>query len=135
MGAIFRLSDAFGITEIIFAGNSPQINGGRFKSAARSAEKYVRFSKSENSLQTLEQLHSSGYLSIALEITDVSIPLQQLSVSSQKLVLIIGNESQGVSSELLEKVHHQAHINMFGNNSSMNVAQATAIAFYELTRQ
>ena len=27
------------------------------------------------------------------------------------------------------------HINMYGNNSSMNVAQATSIALYEFTKQ
>jgi tRNA G18 (ribose-2'-O)-methylase SpoU len=46
----------------------------------------------------------------------------------------LGNERLGVSEQLLKQVQHTAHIEMFGANSSMNVAQATAIALYELTK-
>ena len=46
----------------------------------------------------------------------------------------IGNERQGVSERILKQVQEVVHIEMFGKNSSMNVAQATAIALYELTK-
>ncbi len=36
---------------------------------------------------------------------------------------------------ILQQVDAIVHINMFGNNSSMNVVQATSIALYEITKQ
>ena len=49
--------------------------------------------------------------------------------------MIIGDENLGVSGNILVKVQDSIHINMFGDNSSMNVAMATGIALFELTKQ
>ena len=49
--------------------------------------------------------------------------------------LILGDENFGVSEFVLEQCDAVVHINMYGNNSSMNVAQATSIALYEFTKQ
>ena len=51
------------------------------------------------------------------------------------IVLIIGNENHGVSDDLLRQSDIVLHIEMYGNNSSMNVTHAAAIALYELTKK
>jgi len=135
IGGLFRLADAFGITEIIFAGHFPDMRSNRLKRTSRSAHEKICFRESENTKIDLEVLHQKGYTSIALEITSKSIPLQELNVTNEdKIVLIIGDENHGVSKEVLDAVQYSVHIPMFGTNSSMNVAQAAGIAFYELTR-
>ena len=50
------------------------------------------------------------------------------------MVLIVGNENFGIDKDLLEWSDQKVHINMFGINSSMNVAQATGIALFEITK-
>ena len=47
-------------------------------------------------------------------------------------VMVIGNEKDGVSEELLALCQTSIHIPMYGVNTSMNVAMATAIAVYGL---
>ena len=42
-------------------------------------------------------------------------------------------QTYGVSKNLLSIANHTTHIEMFGKNSSMNLAQATAICLYEVT--
>ena len=49
--------------------------------------------------------------------------------------MIVGNENFGISESVLKKVDQTVHITMYGNNSSMNVVQATAIGLYVLTKQ
>ena len=40
-----------------------------------------------------------------------------------------------MSEAILNQTNEIVHINMFGENSSMNVVQATNIALYEITKQ
>ena len=133
IGAIFRLADAFQVSEIIFCGVSIDVSSSRLKKTARNTYTFIRFRESESIETTLQELHDNAYTSIALEITSKSTPIQDFKSSiHKKLVLLIGDENYGVSEHILEKVHHTLHIPMYGKNSSMNVAQATAIALYAL---
>jgi len=134
-GSIFRLADAFGIQEIIFCGNQPEIKSSRLRKTARNTEKTVPFRASESIKNTLRELHNLSFTSIALEITSDSVALSNIDFTAiHKVALVIGAERLGVTQQTLEQCHKIAHINMYGKNSSMNVAQATGIAFYELTR-
>lgn len=133
-GALFRLADAFGIQEIVFVGNTPDMSSSRLKKTARSTQEYVSHSTTTDGLKTLQTYKDKGYHSIALEITADSTSISELATTSDKLLLLIGNEQTGVSQELLELVDLTTHIKMYGHNSSMNVAQATAVALYQLSQ-
>ena len=135
IGSIFRLSDAFHVEEIIFCGIEPNLNSNRLKKTSRNTHEYVKFQFSENSARIIEQKRAEGYKIIALEITQDSIPLKELELqSSEKIVLIAGHENFGISEEILNLCDKVVHIPMFGNNSSMNVAQSIGISLYEITK-
>ncbi|ANH61108.1 TrmH family RNA methyltransferase [Dokdonia donghaensis] len=134
-GSIFRLADAFGVQEIIFCGNTPDVTSSRLRKTARNTERTVRFRESENITTTLINLREEGFNSIALEIDSTSIPIAEVHIANMsKISLVIGAESTGVTPEALKQCAVIAHIPMHGINSSMNVAQAAGIALYELTR-
>ena len=135
-GAIFRLADAFGIQEIAFCGKAPNLNSSRLKSLARNAEKTVAHTHADDCANYLKQLKKDGFQIIALEITQSSKPINHSKIDIKKpIALVIGNEKFGVSESVLKITHNAVHINMYGVNRSMNVAQATAIALYEITNQ
>lgn len=134
-GSIFRLADAFGVQEIIFCGNTPDVTSSRLRRTARNTERTVRFRESENIAITLINLREQGFNTIALEIDSTSIPIAEVHIANMsKISLVIGAESTGVTPEALKQCAVIAHIPMHGINSSMNVAQAAGIALYELTR-
>lgn len=134
-GSIFRLADAFGVKEIIFCGNQPDTRSSRLRKTARNTEKTIPFRASDTIKNTLQELHDLSFTSIALEITSNSKPMSTIDFSRlDKVALVIGAESIGITDETLEQCNNIAHITMYGINSSMNVAQATGIALYELTR-
>lgn len=134
-GSIFRLADAFGVQEIIFCGNTPDVTSSRLRKTARNTERTVRFRESENIATTLINLREQGFNTIALEIDSTSIPIAEVHIANMsKISLVIGAESTGVTPEALKQCAVIAHIPMHGINSSMNVAQAAGIALYELTR-
>ncbi|WP_338733998.1 TrmH family RNA methyltransferase [Mangrovimonas cancribranchiae] len=134
VGSLFRTADAFGVEKIIFCGSDIP-TGRKMTKTARSTEKVVPFSISESVSQTLNLLKQEGYQLIALEITSASQPIQNLKLDNKKIALVIGDENFGVSKPALNYCNAQYHINMFGQNSSMNVVQATSIALYEITQQ
>lgn len=93
------------------------------------------FQIQKSALPVIEHLKQNGYQIISLEITHSSQPIHTFNISRKKpIALVVGNENFGVSEQIL-KQSEAIHIEMYGQNSSMNVVQATSIALYELTKQ
>lgn len=135
IGSLLRISDALGVEELIFCGENSQL-GKRMKKTSRSTEKYVSYKEESDILQVVTSLKAKRYFIIALEITDSSISLDDFILNTnQPIALIIGNENVGVSEDILKLADEIVHIKMFGENTSMNVVQATSITLYELTKQ
>lgn len=135
IGSLFRTADAFGVEKIVFCGNAIEL-GRKSAKTSRATEKYVAFELNKNTLDTVTQLKTSGYYIIALEITEESQDISAMQFpNKQPLALIIGAENFGISETVLKLADSVIHINMFGQNSSMNVVQATSICLYEMTKQ
>lgn len=135
IGSLFRMADAFGINKLILCGKSVQI-GRKMTKTSRATEKVVDFEQKENASEVVKTLKNEGYNIISLEITNTSQPIHSIQFSAKKpIALIVGDENFGVSQEILKLTDQIIHIDMFGQNSSMNVVQATNIALYEITKQ
>ena len=86
--------------------------------------------------EKIQELKAQNYTLIALEITENSIPISDLKLDkNSKIAFIIGDENHGVSDAILKQCNVIVHIEMYGQNSSMNVVQATSIALYEFTKK
>lgn len=136
IGSLFRLADAFNIEKIIFCGTeSPDLNSNRLKRTARSTINSVAHEHQEDILAACNELSENGYELFALEIAEGSEAIDSVNFGDHKKVaLVLGNENTGISEGVLKKVNKSLHINMFGKNSSMNVAQAAGIALFEITK-
>lgn len=135
IGSLFRIADAFGIEELIFCGEDIPI-GKRMMRTSRSTEKYVNHKVEAHINEVIKNLKVENQYLIALEITETSTELNKFKLETKRpITLILGDENFGVSEAILEQCHAIVHINMYGNNSSMNVAQAASIALYEITNQ
>ncbi|SDB34712.1 SpoU rRNA Methylase family protein [Flavobacteriaceae bacterium MAR_2010_188] len=135
VGGILRIADSFGIEKIYFVGNLTPM-GRKMKKASRATEKYVDFEVVEDMNNLISKLKLDQYRVFALELTTSSSSLETVKFKEyDKVAIIIGNEIEGVSAETLQQAEKIVHINMFGNNSSMNVVSSAAIMLYELTKQ
>jgi len=136
IGSIFRIADSFGIEQIYFCGLDITVLSKRMLRTSRSTHEIVPYQQYDNTKETVLNLKDKGYTIFSLEITDNSIPISRCNISaSEKIALVIGEENSGVSQEIIDLSKQCIHINMYGNNSSMNVAMATGIALYEITRK
>jgi len=144
VGAIFRTAEGFGISKIILSGYTPypQTNSDtrlphiaekltkQISKTALGAEAIVPFEYLE--LPPLDELKTDGYTVIALEQAENSIALAHYS-PPQKVALLLGEEVEGITKELLAQCEAIIEIPMVGKKESFNVSVATGIALYALT--
>ncbi|MDC1197521.1 TrmH family RNA methyltransferase [Algibacter sp.] len=135
IGSLFRIADAFGIEKLILCGDDISL-GRKMAKTSRATEKIVNYEVNRDALEVIQDLKSKNYQIISLEITNSSQAVHNVQFSTNKpIALIIGDENFGVSEHILNISDVIIHIEMFGQNSSMNVVQATNIALYEITKQ
>lgn len=136
IGSIFRISDSFGVAQIYFCGKDITIDSKRMHRTARATHEMIPYQQKENITDVIDDLISQEYTIFGLEITKEGMPISEYHFNPEtRIALVIGEEKNGVSEEVLAKTTQNVHINMYGINSSMNVATATGIALYEITKQ
>lgn len=144
IGAIFRTCEGFGVQELILSGYSPYPtlpNDSRLPhishkvtdqihKTALDAEKLVPYRYVE--LPPIDKLRSDGYEIAGLEQAAHSVMLSSYKPSN-KLVLLLGEEVNGIEYELLSQCDVLLEIPMKGKKESFNVSVAAGIALYGLT--
>jgi TrmH family RNA methyltransferase len=80
----------------------------------------------------LEEYRDSGFAVISSQLDGDSFFSRE--PITQPLILILGNEGNGVSSEVKKIATHRFRLPMRGEAESLNVAVAAGIMMYDLTR-
>jgi len=133
VGSLFRIADALGVEQLILTGCSLVPPNNKIRKTSRSTEKFVSYRYACDPLPVLEQLRQENYRIVSLEHTTSSIDLAEFKVApDDRICLIAGSESLGVIEPLLSSSDVSVHIPMLGSNTSMNLANAAAIAVYTL---
>jgi tRNA G18 (ribose-2'-O)-methylase SpoU len=136
VGMIFRVCEAMGVGKIYLTGTTLALPNRKISKISRSTDKLVAWEYAEVIGEVIERLRSDSYEIMAVEVTDNSKYLTDLVFTpDKKLALIIGSEKHGVSASALEKAEVCCAIEMFGENSSMNVVTALSMVLYECSRQ
>jgi tRNA G18 (ribose-2'-O)-methylase SpoU len=131
IGSAFRLADAFNIDSIIIVSDG-QLMQKKIDKTARSCNQYVKHVVVPKIEYALEIVKAKGYTPYCVDYTTESRPIRDVDFAAHKgVALIMGNEKYGVSQSTLDMCSRSVHIEMFGNNTSMNVASALAIVAYK----
>jgi tRNA G18 (ribose-2'-O)-methylase SpoU len=83
---------------------------------------------------TLQKLKAQGYSLVGLEQTTNSVSIYDFQFPL-RTALIVGNERQGLTDDILAVLDHVVEIPVYGLPFAHNVATAAAIAIYEYCRQ
>ena len=135
IGSLFRTADAFGVEKLIFCGESIELNR-KVSKTSRATEKAINYLLNQDIYQIVDSYKNLGYQVFAIEITTNSKPIHHFKFPLNKpLASIVGNENFGISEDVLSLCDDTLHIEMYGQNSSMNVVQATSITLYEIIKQ
>lgn len=136
VGSVFRSSDAFGIEKLWLCGYTGTPPNPEIRKTALGATETVAWEAAPDILPVLNAYRAQGYQLVAMEQTDSGILLNQFEVPAGKgLVLILGNEVEGVQQRALDMCDLSLEIPQFGTKHSLNVAVAAGIALYEIRTQ
>lgn len=92
----------------------------------------VNIIESENLVNTLKELKKHKYKIVSTSLqTEESI----YDMEYKKTVIVIGNEANGVSKDVLDISDKKVKIPMLGKAESLNAAVATGVVLYEYVRQ
>ena len=78
-------------------------------------------------------LHELGFKTAALALADDAIPLDDPRLAAEeRLALVLGTEGDGLSPATIARCDYTVRIPMHHGVDSLNVAAASAVAFWEL---
>lgn len=82
---------------------------------------------------TIAELHKLGYRTAALALSDDSVCIDDPALmAEERLALILGTEGDGLASSTIAACDYTARIPMSHQVDSLNVAAASAVAFWQL---
>ena len=82
---------------------------------------------------TLEEIKALGFKTVAMALKDNSLPLHAPVLAAEpKLAVIMGTEGDGLSDRTISDSDYTVKIPMYHGVDSLNVAAASAVAFYQL---
>lgn len=136
IGAIFRSAAALGIDGVLL---SPGCHDPLFRRASRVSMgtvfqvPWTRIGTNPDwTHEAMNRLHQAGFIVAALALSDDAVPLDSLSLdSSDKLALVLGTEGDGLASQTIAACDITLRIPMAHGVDSLNVAAASAVAFWE----
>jgi tRNA G18 (ribose-2'-O)-methylase SpoU len=142
VGSIFRTADAAGFSTVYLSGYtpSPQDRFGRLRNdlakVALGAEHTLNWEVYENMDKALIDLKEKRATIVALEQDKNAVDYTQYKVPKdiQELVIVVGEETQGIDTDYLAKMNTILEIPMRGTKESLNVSVAFGVIAYELTR-
>ena len=86
-------------------------------------------------LNILDILHSYGFKTVAMALTEDSTSIDNDEIrANDKLAVLMGSEGPGLPKEVIAASDYRVMIPMYHGVDSLNVAAASAVAFWELTK-
>ena len=138
IGAIFRSAAALNVDALLL---TPACSNPLYRRSIRVSMgtvfqiPWTYFSCSDNTCDAneLSQLKSMGFATAAMALTDKSVSIKDPALlSEEKLAIILGTEGQGLSQQTIENCDYTVKIPMSHGVDSLNVAAASAVAFWQL---
>ncbi|TLM86476.1 RNA methyltransferase [Pseudarthrobacter sp. NamE2] len=133
VGAIFRSAAALDIDAVLV---SPRCGDPLYRRSVRVSMGtvfQVPWARLDSWPQDLQVLKDQGFTVAALELTEDAQDVDAVAARNpEKLALVLGTEGAGMSAETLAAVDLAVKIPMRSGVDSLNVAAASAVAFWEL---
>ena len=138
VGAIFRSAAALGMDAVLL---TPGCSNPLYRRAARVSMGTVfqipwTFIGSEMSdwpESGMEKLRSLGFKTAAMALRDDSVSIDDPKLlAEEKLAIILGSEGDGLTNDTIADCDYTVKIPMYHDVDSLNVAAASAVAFWQL---
>ena len=132
MGTIIRTADSANINQIIINKTTVDPYSSKVIRSTMGAIYRMNIIEVENLESTLKELQDKSFKVIT---TDLKAEKSIYDINYNRTIVVIGNEANGVSQEVLEIADERVIIPMLGKTESLNASIAASIMIYEHVRQ
>ena len=132
LGAMIRLADNIGASEMCFLGKEDEHRMGRVRRAAASSRDNIKWYFSEET--DLRKIVPEGKTIVAIETADNATCIYDTPLP-ENVAFIVGSESHGIREDILTQCDTVVYIPVPGPTRSLNVSHAAAVALFEWQRQ
>ena len=129
VGAIFRSAAALGMDAVLL---TPGCSDPLYRRAIRVSMGTV-FQVPWTWLDDFSLLHQLGFQTAAMALDENAISIRDSRLTqAEKLAIVLGTEGDGLAASTIESCDYTVMIPMSHNVDSLNVAAASAVAFWQL---
>ena len=122
----------YGLSQVVVSKKSGDIFNPKVVRSTMGAIFRINIIQSDDLVATIKEIKKHKFKVIATSLqTNDSI----YDIDYKKSAIIIGNEANGVSQEVMETADKKVKIPMLGKTESLNAAVATGVMLYEYVRQ
>ena len=133
IGSIFRTCDALGYQKIYLCGISATPPNKEIAKTALGATETVSWEYIADVNELIIKLKEVGYVICSIEQTTDSVMLQDFKPNFEvNYAFVLGNEVDGVSTEIVLKSDICLEIPQFGSKKSFNVSVAAGIVLWDV---
>ena len=133
IGAIFRSAAALGIDAVLLTRNSCDPLNRRAVRVSMGSVFLLPWTWLDGSLSGLNKY---GFRTAAMALSDHSISIDDPVLTAEpKLAIVMGTEGDGLPHETITEADYVVRIPMSHGVDSLNVAAASAVAFWQLRAQ
>ena len=131
LGTIIRTVDSIGVSQIIVSKETADAYNSKVIRSTMGAIYRVNIVEVDNLISTIKQVKENKF-----EVVATSLDTQNCiyDINFNKKAIVIGNEANGVSKDIMDEADIRVKIPMLGKTESLNAAVATGIVLYEYVR-
>ena len=133
IGAIFRSAAALGVDAVLLtsAGSDPLYR--RAVRVSMGTVFQVPWTYLPQDADWTALLHEEGFVTAAMALRDDSVSIADARLAGiEKLAVVLGTEGDGLAADTIARCDYTVRIPMSHGVDSLNVAAASAVAFYQL---
>jgi tRNA G18 (ribose-2'-O)-methylase SpoU len=135
VGSIFRLADAIAAQTVYLCGETLTPPNSRIKKASINTWQWVEWQYTLTAIEAIEEVRNQKpeVSIIAVEQDERSVPFQQAKYTFPAAI-VVGNETKGISKDVLDASDMIVELPMWGINKSLNVMVSCGIVLYEMMK-
>lgn len=135
LGTVIRTARAFGLPELLLSEDCADLYHKKTVRASMGTLFAQQITRVKDPAGSVKALQSAGYKVYAAALREDAVPLRALeNEDKEKLCIVIGNEGNGISSELLAACDGSVVIPMVPGTESLNAAAASTVLLWELLK-
>ena len=132
VGSVFRTCDAMAVEKLYLCGITAKPPHREIQKTAIGATESVNWEYMDDAISIIYRYKKEGYTIISVEQTSNSIALGNYNWKNEKVLLIFGNEVDGVQQKIIDLSDFSLEIPQWGTKHSFNITVSAGIVLWDL---